>query len=61
MPPEFPSSDKSDRIKERALGTLQETSLKVDIHRHEWNVAPLSSEEMELEQGSVHTHPWHCL
>lgn len=61
MPPEFSSSDKSDRIKERALGTLQETSLKVDIHCHEWNMAPLSSEEMQLEPGSIHTHPWDCL
>lgn len=59
-PPEFSSNDKSDRIK-GDLGTLQETSLKIDTQRREWNTAPLGSKEMELEQGSLHTHPWDCL
>ena len=54
------SNDKSDRIK-GDLGTLRETSLKVDTQRREWNTAPLGSKEMELEQGSLHTHPWDCL
>lgn len=53
MPPEFSSNDKSDRIK-GDLGTLQETSLKVDTQRREWNTAPPGSKEMELEQGSLH-------
>lgn len=51
MPPEFSSSDKSDKIKGGALGTLQGTSLKADIHCHELETAPLGSKELEHGAG----------
>lgn len=59
-PPEFSSSDKSDKIKDRALGTPQGTSLEVDNHCRELHRAPPRMKS-NIEQGCIHGHSWDCL